>query len=221
MIATLLPATVRGVEAYGDVRDEPPFPGEADLVAAAVEGRRREFVTTRRCARQALAQLGLPPVAIRPGPGRAPRWPTGVVGSLTHCTGYRAAAVARAEDVSAVGIDGEPHAPLPGGVLESVVVPGETEMLRRITRVDPTTHWDRLLFSAKESVYKAWFPLTGRWLGFEDARLEIDPHARTFTAHLRVAGHRLDGASPLTSLAGSFLVGRGLVLTAVVVEPRA
>jgi 4'-phosphopantetheinyl transferase EntD len=87
VIGTLLPEAVRHAEAYGDVPDEPPFPGEADLVADAVEKRRREFVTTRRCARQALAQLGVPPVPIRPGPGRAPVWPAGVVGSLTHCAG--------------------------------------------------------------------------------------------------------------------------------------
>ncbi len=39
----------------------------------------------------------------------------------------------------------------------------------------PGPSWDRLLFSAKESVYKAWFPLTGRWLGFEEAAITINP----------------------------------------------
>ncbi|GIE91520.1 4'-phosphopantetheinyl transferase family protein [Actinoplanes regularis] len=219
MIDKLLPPAVRAVQAYGDVPDEPPYPGEADLIALAVEGRRREFITTRRCARQALGLLGLPPAPIRPGPKREPVWPAGVVGSLTHCTGYRAAAVARATDVSSVGIDAEPHAPLPEGVLDSVVAPGDAETLRRVTARDPATHWDRLLFSAKESVYKAWFPLTRRWLGFEDACLEIDPVARTFTAHLLIAGDRLDGSPPLTELRGSFLVARGLVVTAVVSGP--
>ena len=217
MIGGLLPKVVRTAEAYGDVLDEPPFPGEADLIATAVEVRRREFITTRRCARQALALLGLPPAPIRPGGRREPLWPAGVVGSLTHCTGYRAAAVARAAEVSSVGIDAEPHRPLPTGVLQAVVADGDAEALRRVTSGDPATHWDRLLFSAKESVYKAWFPLTGRWLGFEDARLEIDPATRTFTAHLLVPGGRLDGAPPLTALSGSFLIARGLVVTAVVI----
>jgi 4'-phosphopantetheinyl transferase EntD len=219
LIDKLLPRVVRSAVAYGDVPDEPPFPGEADLIANAVESRRREFITARRCARQALGLLGLPATAIRPGPKREPLWPAGVVGSLTHCAGYRAAAVARVAEVSSVGIDAEPHGPLPDGVLRSVVAPGDTESLHRVTAGDPTTHWDRLLFSAKEAVYKAWFPLTGRWLGFNDARLEIDPQARTFTAHLLVAGDRLDGAPPLTALSGSYLVDRGLVVTAVVIEP--
>jgi len=217
VIDKLLPGVVRSAEAYGDVPDEPPFPGEADLIATAVEGRRREFITARRCARQALGLLGLPPTPIRSGPHREPLWPAGVVGSLTHCTGYRAAAVARAVEVASLGIDAEPHGPLPEGILESVVAPGDAETLRRVAEGDPATHWGRLLFSAKESVYKAWFPLTGRWLGFEDACLEIDPRAQTFTAHLLVPGDRPDGAPPLTALSGSFLVDRGLVVTAVVI----
>lgn len=221
MIGALLPGAARSVEAYDDVPDEQPLPEEADLVASAVESRRREFVTTRRCAREALAQLGLPPVPIRPGPGRAPAWPDGVVGSLTHCAGYRGAAVARAADVSSLGIDAEPHQALPDGVLDVILARGDAETLRAVTREAPTIHWDRLLFSAKEAVYKAWYPLTGRWLGFEDAHLEIDPDGRTFTAELLVPGDRRDGAPPLTALHGSFLVGRGLVLTAVVVEPEA
>ena len=52
----------------------------------------------------------------------------------------------------------------------------------------PHVHWDRLLFSAKESVYKAWFPLARRWLGFEDAVVMIDPSAGTFQARLLVVG---------------------------------
>ena len=51
---------------------------------------------------------------------------------------------------------------------------------------DLQVHWDRVLFSAKESIYKAWFPLTGRWLGFEEASLSIDPAAGTFAARLHV-----------------------------------
>ena len=53
--------------------------------------------------------------------------------------------------------------------------------------------WDRLLFSTKESVYKAWFPLAERWLGFEDARVTIDRDRGSFAARLLVPGPRLDG----------------------------
>ena len=216
MIEQLLPAGVVAVEAFDDVPNEPVFPGEEDLVANAVEGRRREFVTARRCAREALAKLGHARVPIRQGPKREPQWPAGVVGSITHTKGYRAAAIAPRSYLASVGIDTEQNGPLPDGVQESVTVPGEPEMLAALARVFPATHWDRLLFSAKEAVYKAWYPLTGRWLGFEDVRLAIDP-AGAFAAKLLIDGARTDGEPPLTELHGRFLAARGLVATAVTV----
>jgi 4'-phosphopantetheinyl transferase EntD len=221
VIGGLLPPGVETAEAFGDVPGELVHPGEEDLVARAVETRRREFVTTRRCARAALARLGTPAGPIRSGTRREPVWPPGVIGSMTHCAGYRAAAVAWAGTVAALGIDAEPHEPLPEGVERSVTVPGESEMLAALAMAHPGIHWDRLLFSAKESVYKAWFPLTRRWLGFEDARLSLDPEAKTFAARLSVDGARIDGKPALAELEGRFVVDRGLILTAVTVPPAA
>jgi len=218
VIAGLLPASVVTVEAFDDIAGEPPFPGEEDLIAGAVEIRRREFITARRCARLALAGLDHPATAIRTGPRREPLWPRGVTGSITHCAGYRAAAVARRDDMAGLGIDAEPHGPLPDGVAEQVSRAEERADLARLTGAQPEIHWDRLLFSAKEAVYKAWYPLTGRWLGFEEARLSIDPAGGAFRAEILVDGVRTDGGPPLTELTGRFLVARGLVLTAVCIE---
>jgi 4'-phosphopantetheinyl transferase EntD len=217
VIEKLLSPVVECVEAFGDIPAEPVFPGEEDLVANAVEGRRREFVTARRCAREALERLGYSPAPIRPGARREPRWPAGVIGSITHCAGYRAAAVARRSGLAGIGIDGEPHGPLPNGVAEVVAGPDERAALAELARTDPAVHWDRLLFSAKESIYKAWYPLCGSWLGFEDVRLHIDPSDGSFIGHLLVNGARLDGRPPLTRLHGRYLVDRNLVLTAVTV----
>ncbi|WBC09298.1 4'-phosphopantetheinyl transferase superfamily protein [Micromonospora sp. WMMA1947] len=219
MIGTLLPAGAMAVEAFADRPGETPYPGEEDLVARAVATRRQEFVTARRCAREALARLGYAPAPIRPGPRREPVWPAGVVGSITHCTGYRAAAVAPAGALAGLGIDAEPHEPLPDGVAGVVTVAGEPERLAALRAADPATHWDRLLFSAKESVYKAWYPLTGRWLGFEEAELTFDRDGR-FTARILVDGTRADGGPPLDVLDGRWLVDGGLLLTAVAVPHR-
>jgi 4'-phosphopantetheinyl transferase EntD len=216
MIEQLLPAGVAAVEAFEDVPGEPVFPGEEDLVANAVEVRRREFVTARRCAREALAKLGHAPVPIRSGPKREPQWPAGMVGSITHTIGFRAAAIAPRGVLASVGIDTEHNARLPDGIEESITVSGESEMLAALARGFPTTHWGRLLFSAKESLYKAWYPLTGRWLRFEDARLTIDT-AGTFEAKLLIDGARTDGGPPLIELHGRFLVTHGLIATAVTV----
>ncbi|TWG14665.1 4'-phosphopantetheinyl transferase family protein [Actinoplanes teichomyceticus] len=211
MLNRLLPYPVRSAEAYADAPDEASFPGEEQLVATAAPGRRREVLTARRCARAALVALGHAPAAILRGPRREPLWPAGVTGSITHCAGFRAAAVAHTRDVASIGIDAEPHAPLPPRVLGAVSTPADRDLLARLAVTHPGVCWDRLLFSAKESIYKAWYPLTGRWLGFEHARLDIDPDAGTFTGHLAVDG-------PLTRLHGRHLVDRGLILTAVRVD---
>ena len=170
-----LPADPAAAEqAYPEAIEAGLFPEEREHIARSVAKRRVEFAAVRRCARRALQELGYPPVPILPGEQREPRWPEGVVGSMTHCAGYCAAAVARSGEVSALGIDAEVHAPLPEGVLDLISLESERALLAELTdRVPGAVHWDRVLFSAKESVYKAWFPLTRRWLGFEQADIEL------------------------------------------------
>ncbi|MEU6268131.1 4'-phosphopantetheinyl transferase family protein [Saccharopolyspora shandongensis] len=212
MIEELLPAEVSSAEAFDDPLDVVLFPEEEALIARARDKRRREFTTGRWCAHQALSRLGVPPAPLLRGERGAPQWPAGILGSITHCTGYRAAVAARADEVHTVGIDAEPHAPLPDGVLNVVSLEVERADLARLSAARPDTHWDRILFSCKETVYKAWYPITGRWLGFEDARLELG--TGTFTAHLRKEGAELAGR-PLTAFTGRWLVRDGLVVSAI------
>jgi len=215
VIEQILPPAVVVAESSADPAGATLFPEEEALVANSVEKRRREFTTVRHCARQALARLGLAPVPILSGPRGAPIWPAGVVGSMTHCDGYRAAVLARAAEVATVGVDAEPHAPLPDGVLDAIALPAERARTAALTAARPAICWDRLLFSAKESVYKAWFPLTGRWLDFAEADIVVDP-AGTFAARLLVPGPVI-GEVRLTTFPGRFLVDRGMVLTAIAV----
>ncbi|MFD0691032.1 4'-phosphopantetheinyl transferase family protein [Actinomadura fibrosa] len=210
MIERILPPGVAVAAAYDDPAEAVLHPEERPAVARAVDKRRREFTTVRWCARRALADLGLPPAPIVPGDKGAPRWPGGVVGSMTHCDGYRAAAVARAGDVKALGVDAEPHGPLPDGVLDAIAREEELPRLDGLRRASPDVHWDRLLFCAKEAVYKAWFPVARRWLGFEDASLVLDPGG-TFTAELLIT----DG--PFTGFEGRWTTGRGIIATAIAV----
>lgn len=188
-------------------------PEEEPAVAKAVASRRAEFTTARGCARDALVRLGAPAAAIPVGERRAPQWPDGVVGAITHCAGFRGAAVAWRDAVRTVGLDAEPHVALPDGVLEAVSDAGERSVLASLRADAPDVHWDKLLFSAKESVYKAWFPLTGSWLGFEQAELVPAPDG-TFRASLRVPGPVVDGAE-VTGFHGRWVVRDGLVITAI------
>jgi 4'-phosphopantetheinyl transferase EntD len=214
VIERLVPDGVVVVATREDLLEVDLFPEEREAVARAVEKRRREYVTARACARQALEGLGVAPVAIPNGERGEPRWPDGVVGSITHCAGYRASAVARAHDVASVGIDAEVHAPLPDGVWDQIAFRSERALLGRGGDVC----LDRVLFSAKEAVYKAWFPLARRWLGFEDVEMTVDVDGGTFCAELLVRGPEV-GGKRLTELRGRWGVEDGIVGAAVVVLP--
>lgn len=185
----------------------------------AIDSRRAEFATARACARAALRRLGHPECAIPVGPRGEPRWPPGVVGSITHCAGYRAGAVASQADLLALGIDAEPNEPLPERIAAEVASEEELASIRRLAHAAPDVRWDRLLFSAKEAVYKAWFPLTHDRLGFDDAVLSIDAGTRTFSARLRVSKARLPSGEEPRALTGKWAVADGLILTAVAVVP--
>jgi 4'-phosphopantetheinyl transferase EntD len=220
MLEQILPPEVAVAEAFGEPSDAKLFPEEEAAIARAVPKRRMEFASARGCAHAALTRLGEPPVPILRGPRGAPLWPAGVAGSITHCAGYRAAAVARTSDIITVGLDAEPDQRLPRGVLDVISRPAERAQLADLAVRRPGgPRWDRLLFCAKESVYKAWFPVAQEWLGFEDAEIVIDAGG-TFTVRLLVPGPDVAGA-PLTSLRGRWLAGRGLVVTAIAVPAAA
>jgi len=218
LMRAILPevADLVSVEMYSDPPGLSPLPEEEALVATSVETRRNEFVTVRHCARLALQRLGMSSSPILKGEKGEPRWPGGVVGSLTHCKGYRGAVVGRIETVRTVGIDAEPHAVLPDDVLGAISLPIERH---EMTALPSGLHWDRILFCAKEATYKAWFPLTQRWLGFEDAHITLDVDS-TGTSGRFVSRILIDPAArsgpPLTKLTGRWSVSDGLALTAIV-----
>lgn len=227
MIELLFPRGVATAEAYGDSADATLLPGEESLIAQAVPKRRREFTTARHCGRTALSRLGVEPAPILRGERGMPLWPAQVVGSLTHCEGYRGAAVAYSMQIRSLGIDAEPHEALPDGVLDHTSLPEEREVL---AGRDDDLHWDRLLFCAKEATYKAWFPITGRWLGFEDAHITFTRDdlpgsgsgsgggpvaAGGFTSRILIDGAATDGGPPLLTLPGRWLIADGLILTTI------
>ncbi|GGX18159.1 4'-phosphopantetheinyl transferase family protein [Streptomyces noursei] len=214
LIEHVLPPHAVGEDAFGDPPATAPnglFPIEEREIAQAGEKRRREFTTARQCAHRALTRLGLPPTPVPPGPTGAPAWPPGITGSITHCDGYRAAAVAHSADLPHLGIDAEPHAPLPATVRAGITTATERTHLQDLAATHPDIPWDRLLFSAKESVYKTCAPLAPRPLQFDDAEITFTPTTGTFIARLLLPWPT-DVPAPV--LPGRWHASHGILLTA-------
>jgi len=92
---------------------------------------------------------------------------------MTHCKGYRAAAVASSAAVRSLGVDAEPNAALPADTLALAATVSERQHLRRLALEQSDIAFDRLLFGIKESIYKAWFLLVRAWVDFGDANVRI------------------------------------------------
>jgi enterobactin synthetase component D / holo-[acyl-carrier protein] synthase len=188
------------------------FPEEEAALEGVVEKRRREFTTVRACARDALAALGLPATPIVPADGGAPAWPAGVVGSMTHCAGYNAAALACDAHLIALGIDAEPDERLSRSVIETFA---DDDEIDHLDSLPPGQHaWERVLFSAKESVFKAWFSVTRRWLDNRDVTVTLRTDG-TFTARI-LAQHSV-GDTRWEKVHGRWLSQNQLILTAVAI----
>jgi 4'-phosphopantetheinyl transferase EntD len=182
LIAAIVPTGVCCSEQVGQLGGS-LLPGEDALLGSGtVSKRRQEFTAGRTCAREALALLGIHQRPLLQGRRHEPLWPAGIAGSITHCEDYCAAAVVRMENCRSIGIDAEPNEPLPSGVFALIASGREQEWTSKAPKQDIC--WDRLLFSIKESVYKAWYPLEQCWLDFQEAEIEVDVGTQTFQATL-------------------------------------
>ncbi|MBO0684972.1 MAG: 4'-phosphopantetheinyl transferase superfamily protein [Candidatus Dormibacteraeota bacterium] len=181
---------------------------EEEPVATAAGRRRREFAAGRSCARRALGRLGWTGAQVPVGALGEPLWPPGVVGSITHCESYCAVAVAAQPDVGGIGIDAEVETEIAEGVREAVCTPEERRWI-----ADQRGHdWTVLFFSAKESIYKLWYPAMGSWLDYQDAELVLDLRNRRFQAQIR---RPIDSGRFPSNLTGQFALQPGRVLTAI------
>lgn len=156
--------------------DERLYPEEQEYIRHAAPKRFHEFRTVRALAREGLAELGHARPPMVPGEWGEPMWPAGIVGSITHCDGYRAIVVAERAQVRSVGIDAEPNRPLPSSVYRKFSSALERDYVRRLEEVVPQVCGDILLFSVKESIYKAWFPMTHTRLRFDQVCVQLLPN---------------------------------------------
>lgn len=205
-LAALIPHGVAAIEVWdrGQRIDLHP---EDVLAAGAVASRRREFALGRWCARQAMMDLGQGSAFVGVNADRSPRWPEGLIGSISHTSGYVGALVADARRFRAVGFDAERLGRLPAVLWRNLFTPVEIERLLAASEVDQD-FIATLMFSAKEAYYKAQFPASGRWMDFHDVLVEWD--AGTFWVSETRTSH-----GPTQ---GAYALCDGVVITAIVSE---
>lgn len=140
---------------------------EAQSIASEVAAVRRASGAARLVARELLARRGHPACPLPKTASGLPAWPAGIVGSLAHDDRIAVAAVALRDEFETVGIDIEPAEPLPPDVVELVVTTREHDGLND----DPLR--GRLLFAAKEAVYKALYPRNRVFLEYHDIEVDL------------------------------------------------
>jgi 4'-phosphopantetheinyl transferase EntD len=172
-----------------------------DLPRGAVRQRRSEFAAGRWAARHAMQMLGLPALDVPMGADRAPIWPLGLAGSISHTHGACLAAVVKA---GVVGIDLEPENAVQPDIQTTVLDADERIM------IGDNPALATVIFCAKEAVYKAQYPMTGLLFGFD--RLHITLAPGSFDARFMAATGPIPAGSVWT---GHFAHVAGYVLTAI------
>jgi 4'-phosphopantetheinyl transferase EntD len=206
------------VEEMRDAAEIPPLhPAEAVQIADAAPQRQREFAQARACARRALARMNVHDFALLNGDDRAPRWPAGILGSITHTARpaltYAGIAVGPSADIMAVGIDAEAARGLDVALQRRVLTVDEQSALTAAPS-DRRPLLAKIIFSAKEAFYKAQFSLSRKGLSFHDVDVALDIERSTFEARLN---QRAPTGLPLVRCQGRYVTDAKLVLTGVVI----
>ncbi len=193
------------------------WPQEAPAIAHAIPKRRREFAAGRQAARMAMLDLGHPEQAVPKRPDRAPHWPKGLTGSISHDATSCVALVGANTRFRALGVDVEPDAPLHDDLTAAICLPQERDWLTN-TPAAQRALMARRLFCAKEAVYKAQYPLTGMLFGFDAIEITLNLHSTGFTARfMQTVGEVPEG----TVLSGQCATGGGHVLALVTLGAQA
>lgn len=185
-------------------------PAEVALAAGFGPKRRREFSAGRLCARRLLESLDVPLTPLRVDSHRAPCWPDGIVGSISHGAGLCVVAVARRGTILGLGVDVESDAPLSEGVRRRVCTTGERDWLDSLGEAE-RGRLAKLVFSIKEAAYKCVHPLVQTPIGFQQAEVQLDFERQRF--EVRAIGATREVAARLTAVEGAFAWREGRVLS--------
>lgn len=211
LLAGLFAASVRTETATLEYGRPDLRPGERRLIERAVESRQREFATGRVVARRLLTELGFPGFELLRDDDRVPIWPTSVVGSISHTAHRCVVAVTRDPEIIGLGLDIERDTPTKTGLERRICTARERAWLAESGDPDERGRRCKLVFSAKEAVYKSFFPRLREFWGFQSVELDVDLETGCFEAALPASSGR-------ATIPGRFRRREGFLVTAVTVR---
>ncbi len=199
---------------------EPDLPAEVGHypgIETYSEKRRDDFLRGRYCADQAaLEAFGLRFSSLPANSDRSPAWPPGVVGSISHSRVWTGAAVAKDDLLHSVGLDFESVGRVQAKLDSKIMTEGDLKLHKALTEEELRT----VIFSAKESLYKAIFPIKKEFFYFDAASVvEIDASARSFKIDLAPKYHHL-GVDGSASFCGKFKIFESQCLTVIEISRR-
>ena len=194
----LIDFNIHGVSFFGA-----PLPFDSQLeesfshllphtMANVAQVRKQEFIAGRYCAYQAAKLVGLELVKLPAAKTREPVWPEGIVGSITHSKLMAISCVSLSQDWSSIGIDAEEliNPSLRADIESLVASPVELQYLGSLDSQIGLT----VLFSAKEALYKALFPLVRTFIDFKEVKLtNLDADTKVFELELISSNEKLAG----------------------------
>ncbi len=209
---SLFPSSAVVVTADASMWESPLRPEEEALIANVIEKRQREFRAGRHAAHAALTRLRAPDSPLLRGERREPLWPDGHVGSIAHCNDLCVSVCAKRDDLLGLGIDVEPLEPLAEGVERYIHTAQEAAWVAD----NADDHPQRLIFSAKESLYKCYYPLIRRFFGFKSVTLSFEQEGGRFAF---TPTQQCEVQFPSMRFEGRYLIGERHLATACFLLP--
>jgi 4'-phosphopantetheinyl transferase EntD len=185
-LGNLFPAGVMAVELLSEAPRTVLTESEFSFISHCAAKRISDFTRGRACAHRGLTELGIhSSFSVLSGEKREPLWPDGIVGSITHTTGFAAAVVTRRGPVEALGIDCEIIESVGSELWERICTPAEQARLATLSEAEAKQQ-AALIFAAKEAFYKCQFPVSRAWVGFEDVTIEASGGRFRVVPHVRL-----------------------------------
>lgn len=187
------------------------LPVEAAGLRRAAPQRRHAFAAGRAAVHQAMRALDIDVRPVLIGADRAPVWPDGLTGSISHSTTACLAAVTHTTTARLLGLDVEEDTPLDANLVPIICTRSERAWLSGLP-APLAGQMAKLIFSAKECAYKCQYGQSRTLFGFDTFEITPDPDTGQFEATFV---ETVPGFAAGTRLAGRFAIGDGLIVTAM------